>query len=1166
MASTKSGRQKKPNIEGNRVALDLVRSELVPVPVELVPTPVELATTPVELAPAPVELQQRSSQFTEKLGRLLGLGFEEQAATSTLLMLEGASFETVVAYLFQLHGVNGLDTEQAKRARNQYLKSVSLGVPRKPVVHDEVKRAATLPHHNSDELALRNTVSDPSLAEKVEVKRGATLPSHHAKTEPRIRPEAFAYLNRLPVAFPLDLAAVNVDADDVEAHDVDPDDCLNMDILRITRNTDQERLQQRQESRQQLSTPVVFRREISDEASSPREGLVLPGYAPPLVRPDYGDGFSSSPARPLVRPDYSTNTALPLSPPQPSQEEDHSSLIRPLASPEDLRRMATLPHPHARTSPRLRAAASGRTLDQLDLLLESSAPERDVLDKVTVSMGDESVFGMIEPRRAATLPSHATQIKHEDVRRAVTLPSTTVEKEKGPFRSSIARLDDPESALGSTPSVDPTPRKSSLLPTNAVPPQATGDLPRYSLARAPPSFGEHMAQSPSLVRKGGVHGSPARPAPTALRMVALPPPPPPSLLLASSPPAALDRLGGAPALVRLSTVANVERTPPGYHSPSQAPARSPPMYRPVCASPLTTPILTFTARTLTSPSTASSAPLAIPVSLATDASPSPHSLTRSPNDSPAPPHDADDLHKTKSYYTPAVHADEDDEGLPRSYSLRAGTSLPLKATGISPPKAPPSRNILDFFFKPKHERQPSVVIYESRPLYQTLPAIDPSSIPTLTTEKSRKLKFIFERQLPSLFKALAERETRRHDLEKEMRKMNLSDKQKAHLRLVLDEKESEYLRSKRATIDKSHFATVKTIGRGAFGEVMLVRKKDTQQLYAMKTLRKSEIVQRNQVARVKAERDILSAADNEWLVKLFYSFQDKDNLYFVMEYVPGGDLMNLLIKLGRFPEDMARFYTTELVMVVQSVHQMGFIHRDVKPDNILIDAGGHIKLTDFGLCTGLRRNDPESSLTLQSFDATNPPRPGVNPDRRTGIRSLVGTPNYIAPEVFQRSVYGKECDWWSVGVILFEMAIGYPPFAASTPHETRHRVINWRQYLAFPRDASPLVKDLVERLCCDAPHRIKDAEEIKVHPFFRGVSWDRTNAVPFTPRITHDTDTSNFGEGLLRPPPVAAPTLLTGDNPEFLDFNFQRFWDGGRTASGSSRTTSYGSNKSTRDF
>jgi hypothetical protein len=603
-------------------------------------------------------------------------------------MLEGASFETVVAHLFQLHGVNGLDTEQAKRARNQYLKSVSLGVPRKPVVHEEVKRAATLPHHNSGDIALRNTASDPSLAEKVEVKRGATLPSPHAKTEPRIRSEAFAYLNRLPVTFPLDLAAVDVDADDVEAHDVNPDDCLSLDVLKITRHIDQERLQQRQESRQQLSTPVVFRREISDEVASPREGLVLPGYAPPLVRPDYGGSISSSPARPLVRPDYSTNTVPPLAPPQPSQEEEHSSLIRPLASPEDLRRMATLPHPHARMSPRLRAAASGRALDQLDLLLENSATEGGVLDKARVSMVDEAVFGMIEPRRAATLPSHAAQIKHEDVRRAVTLPSATVEK--GPFASSIARLDDPESALGSTPSVDSTPRKFSLIPTDAVPPQTTGDLPRYSLARAPPSFGEHMSQSPSLVRKGGVHGSPSRPAPTALRMVAPPPPPP---RLASSPPTSLDRQCGAPALVRLSTVANVERTPPGYHSPSQAPARSPPMYRPVCASPLTTPILTFTARTLTSPSTA-----AIPVPLVPEANPSPHSLTRSPNDSPALLHDADDLHKTKSYYTPAVHAEEDDEDLPRSTSLRAG-----KAPGISPPKAPPSRNILDFFFKPKHE-------------------------------------------------------------------------------------------------------------------------------------------------------------------------------------------------------------------------------------------------------------------------------------------------------------------------------------------------------------------------------------------------------------------------------------------------------------------------------
>ena len=120
----------------------------------------------------------------------------------------------------------------------------------------------------------------------------------------------------------------------------------------------------------------------------------------------------------------------------------------------------------------------------------------------------------------------------------------------------------------------------------------------------------------------------------------------------------------------------------------------------------------------------------------------------------------------------------------------------------------------------------------------------------------------------------------------------------------------------------------------------------------MKTLKKADVVKRKQVAHVKAERDILAEADNEWVVKLYYSFQDKENLYLVMDYIPGGDMMGRLIKEGIFSEKLAQFYIAELVLAVESVHQMGFIHRDIKPDNILIDKSGHIKLTDFGLCTG----------------------------------------------------------------------------------------------------------------------------------------------------------------------------------------------------------------------
>lgn len=174
------------------------------------------------------------------------------------------------------------------------------------------------------------------------------------------------------------------------------------------------------------------------------------------------------------------------------------------------------------------------------------------------------------------------------------------------------------------------------------------------------------------------------------------------------------------------------------------------------------------------------------------------------------------------------------------------------------------------------------------------------------------------------------------------------------MRKILYQKESNYNRLKRAKMDKSMFVKIKTLGIGAFGEVCLACKVDTHALYAMKTLRKKDVLNRNQVAHVKAERDILAEADNEWVVKLYYSFQDKDSLYFVMDYIPGGDMMSLLIRMEVFPEHLARFYVAELTLAIESVHKMGFIHRDIKPDNILIDLDGHIKLTDFGLCTGFR--------------------------------------------------------------------------------------------------------------------------------------------------------------------------------------------------------------------
>uniref|UniRef100_A0A8C7XA87 non-specific serine/threonine protein kinase n=1 Tax=Oryzias sinensis TaxID=183150 RepID=A0A8C7XA87_9TELE len=447
-------------------------------------------------------------------------------------------------------------------------------------------------------------------------------------------------------------------------------------------------------------------------------------------------------------------------------------------------------------------------------------------------------------------------------------------------------------------------------------------------------------------------------------------------------------------------------------------------------------------------------------------------------------------------------------------------------------------------------------------------------------------KFYMEQHIENVMKTYQQKLNRRLQLEQEMSKAGLSEAEQEQMRKMLNQKESNYNRLRRAKMDKSMFVKIKTLGIGAFGEVCLTRKVDTGALYAMKTLRKKDVLNRNQVAHVKAERDILAEADNEWVVRLYYSFQDRDSLYFVMDYIPGGDMMSLLIRMGVFPEHLARFYVAELTLAIESVHKMGFIHRDIKPDNILIDLDGHIKLTDFGLCTGFRwthnskyyqkgSHVRQDSMEPSDFwDDVSNCRCGDRlmtleqranrQHQRCLAHSLVGTPNYIAPEVLLRKGYTQLCDWWSVGVILFEMLVGQPPFLAATPTETQIKVINWESTLQVPAQVklSPEAVDIIGRLCCAAEDRLgaNGAGEIKSHPFFAGVDFSsnlRQQPAPYRPKIAHPMDTSNFdpveeegGPGAWSDSGDSTRALDAlcfphGKHPEhaFYEFTFRRFFD-----------------------
>ncbi|GMH17508.1 hypothetical protein Nepgr_019349 [Nepenthes gracilis] len=231
------------------------------------------------------------------------------------------------------------------------------------------------------------------------------------------------------------------------------------------------------------------------------------------------------------------------------------------------------------------------------------------------------------------------------------------------------------------------------------------------------------------------------------------------------------------------------------------------------------------------------------------------------------------------------------------------------------------------------------------------------------------------------------------------------------------------------------FEIIKPISRGAFGKVFLARKRTTGDLFAIKVLKKLDMIRKNDIERILAERNILIAVRNPFVVRFYYSFTSKDNLFLVMEYLNGGDLYSLLRNVGCLEQDVARIYIAELVLALEYLHSLGIVHRDLKPDNILIAHDGHIKLTDFGLSKiGLMNSTANLYIAERegttSLDAQTWNDQQTEDERR---RSAVGTPDYLAPEILLGAEHGYAADWWSVGIILFELITGVPPFTAESP-------------------------------------------------------------------------------------------------------------------------------------
>ncbi|KAF5738960.1 putative serine/threonine-protein kinase [Tripterygium wilfordii] len=410
-------------------------------------------------------------------------------------------------------------------------------------------------------------------------------------------------------------------------------------------------------------------------------------------------------------------------------------------------------------------------------------------------------------------------------------------------------------------------------------------------------------------------------------------------------------------------------------------------------------------------------------------------------------------------------------------------------------------------------------------------AADDEALSNITKQKVAAAKQYIENHYKEQMKNLQERRERRTILEKKLADADVSEEDQNNLLKFLEKKETEYMRLQRHKMGVDDFELLTMIGKGAFGEVRVCKEKTTGQVYAMKKLKKSEMLRRGQVEHVKAERNLLAEVDSNCIVKLYCSFQDDEFLYLIMEYLPGGDMMTLLMRKDTLTEDEARFYVAETVLAIESIHKHNYIHRDIKPDNLLLDRYGHLRLSDFGLCK------PLDCSTLQEKDFSNNNPNGATPNderpappkrtqqeqlqhwqknRRTLAYSTVGTPDYIAPEVLLKKGYGMECDWWSLGAIMYEMLVGYPPFYSDDPMSTCRKIVNWRTHLKFPEEAklSPEAKDIISKLLCNVNQRLgsKGADEIKAHSWFKGIEWERLYQMEaaFLPEVNDELDTQNF--------------------------------------------------------
>ena len=287
------------------------------------------------------------------------------------------------------------------------------------------------------------------------------------------------------------------------------------------------------------------------------------------------------------------------------------------------------------------------------------------------------------------------------------------------------------------------------------------------------------------------------------------------------------------------------------------------------------------------------------------------------------------------------------------------------------------------------------------------------------------------------------------------------------------------------------FDVLTTLGTGTFGRVVLSRHKENKDYFALKMMRITEVIRLKQIEHVKNEKEILAQISHPFIVNMLWAYHDNTYLYMLLEFVPGGELFSYLRNYGRFNNTWSNFYACEIVAALDYLHSRNIVYRDLKPENLLLDREGHLKITDFGFAKKL--------------------------EDRTW--TLCGTPEYLAPEIIQSRGHNKAVDWWSLGILIYEMLVGYPPFFDENTFKIYEKILEGK--IEWPRHLDPAAKDMIKKLLVqDRTKRLGNmkngTEDCKRHKWFRNIAWDevasRKLTPPIVPKLSHAGDTKNFDE------------------------------------------------------